>query len=462
MRYMQDKKPTRDTYDVVVLGGGPAGSATALALKRLDPGLRIAMVERTDYSTIRIGETLAPRARALLAELGVWDAFVARSPMKSYGTRAAWGSPEVYENEFIFSPYGNGWHLDRREFDAFLSAEARRAGVEVVLRATAAGQIRREQRWTLTIQAEGGGRHELSAKFVVDATGRHSWFAHSLGVRHQVYDQLAGVFVFFRFDPARAPADTYTSIEACEQGWWYSAMLPDHRMVVAFLGDAPTIRRLNWQTLDGWLSLTASAPHTRGRFAGATSLEKPALWSASSQQLETPAGDDWLTVGDAAGTFDPLSSQGIIKGMRNGIYAARVIHRHLRGDSYALKDYVMVLDREYKGYLDARAAYYRGEQRWPDSAFWRTRHEFITLHPQQLLHLQSVRSERVATRLPEDQVKAIAEICSVPRAASEIVRLVQHRAGHVRSDRDLILALQDLLQLGVLSSANATCSVTNG
>ncbi len=451
MRYMLDKNPTDDAYNVVVLGGGPAGSATALALKRLDPGLRVALVERTDYSAIRIGETLAPPGRALLAELGVWDAFAARSPMKSYGTRAAWGSPELYENEFIFSTHGDGWHLDRREFDAFLSAEAWRAGVEVMLRAKASGQLRREQRWNLTIQGEDSGKRELSARFVVDATGRRSWFAHSQGVRHQVYDRLAGVFAFLRLDPAQACTDTYASIEACEQGWWYSAVLPDHRMVVAFMGDADTIRRLSWQTPEGWRSLTASAPHTRGPMAGAIWSARPALWSASSQRIETPIGDNWLAVGDAAGTFDPLSSQGIIKGMRNGIYAARVIVRHLRGDSNALEKYAAVLGREYNNYLDARAAYYRVEQRWPDSPFWQRRQEVITLHPQQLLRSRVPVHASAATRLPRSQVSMIVDICSVPRTASEVVKQIHGRIGAPHSDRQIVLALQQLAEEGVLT-----------
>jgi 2-polyprenyl-6-methoxyphenol hydroxylase-like FAD-dependent oxidoreductase len=375
------------SYDVVILGGGPAGSATALALKRRDPAWRIALVERTDYSAVRIGETLTPPARALLAELGVWDAFIASSPMQSYGTRAAWGGSELYENEFIFSPYGHGWHLNRREFDALLAAEARRAGVEVMLQAAPSGEPRRDHSWTLTILADDGASHDLNARFVVDATGRRSWFASTQGARHLVYDQLAGAFLFLRFDPAQAPADTYTSVEACQHGWWYTAMLPEQRMVAAFMTDAAELRSLRWRSCEEWRALADSAPHTSERLAIATALGEPALHSACSQRLETPAGDDWLAVGDAASTFDPLSSQGIIKSLRSGIHAAHVIRRHLHGHDGALAEYAAAVGREYTGYLKARAAYYALERRWPHAPFWQRRHQSIALHPQ--LHTAS-------------------------------------------------------------------------
>ena len=129
-------------YDVAILGGGPAGSATALALKQRDPALRVALIEKTGYSALRVGESLPPPARALLTRLGVWEAFVRSSPLNSYGTRAAWGSAELHDNEFIFSPYGNGWHVDRRQFDAILAEEASRAGVELFLHSHARMQGR--------------------------------------------------------------------------------------------------------------------------------------------------------------------------------------------------------------------------------------------------------------------------------------------------------------------------------
>ena len=125
--------PACGSYDVVILGGGPAGSATALALKRSDATCRVALIEKTDYSGLRIGEALPPPAQQPLTELGVWDAFLRRSPLESPGTRAAWGSARFRENQF--SPYGRGIWIGGFRFDArwppsrpaWTSSERRRA-----------------------------------------------------------------------------------------------------------------------------------------------------------------------------------------------------------------------------------------------------------------------------------------------------------------------------------------------
>lgn len=453
---MRESEGGHNTYDVVILGGGPAGTATGIALKRLDSGLRIALIEKSDYSSLRIGETLPPHAQAVLRGLGVWDAFIATSPVMSYGTRAAWGSADPYDNEFIFSLHGNGWHVDRNAFDAMLTAEAINAGVDVHVASVPCGSPRRHQGWTLPVRSNGAAC-ELNARFIVDAAGRHSWFASRLGVRHQVYDQLAAVFVFYQCDQGSA-ADSYSLIEATQRGWWYSAMLPQRRMAIALMTDAPYLRQIQWKSLTEWPSLSASAVHTRRRLEDAFPLGTPMLCSAASQRLECVAGEDWLAVGDAASTFDPLSSQGIIKGLHSGICAARSICRYLRGHKAALVEYANFIDREYSKYLDARSAYYRLEQRWPDSAFWQQRQETIHLGPEHKLQLVSSAAAVpfCTTRLPQEQVRLLMSLCEAPRRASEIAADF-HRRTHGRySNRDVVLTLQQLMSDKVLSTSAGT------
>src|SRR6185295_11868055 len=132
-------------------------------------------------------------------------------------------------------------------------------------------------------------------------------------------------------------------------------------------------RGMRWRTLEQWWELAALAPHTAGRIAGLMPREEPSLHSASSQRLDVCAGDGWLAVGDAASTFDPLSSQGVMNAVQSGIHASRAICRHLSGDLRAVSGYGAALARAYNDYLDQRAAYYALEQRWPDSPFWRCR-----------------------------------------------------------------------------------------
>jgi hypothetical protein len=99
------------------------------------------------------------------------------------------------------------------------------------------------------------------------------------------------------------------------------------------------------------------------------------------------------------------------------------------------------------------------EQRWPDSRFWRCRHEIITLDPMQRLQFipvnqNQVRRLQTPTRLPAADLKRLAELCVQPLRASEVVARFKARNEPVRSDRQVLLALQDLIAGGVLVQAN--------
>jgi flavin-dependent dehydrogenase len=90
--------------------------------------------------------------------------------------------------------------------------------------------------------------------------------------------------------------------------------------------------------------------------------------------LSTVAGTNWLTVGDAALSFDPLSSAGIAKGLRWGIGAAAVIRRQLDGERGVCTIYQREVYTAFNDYLRTQATDYRMEARWPQSTFWRRRH----------------------------------------------------------------------------------------
>ncbi len=356
-----------ERYDVAVLGGGPAGAAAALSLRQLRPALRVVLVEASRYTAWRVGETLSPGCRELLAGLGCWEAFLGEGFLESYGTRAAWGGGEIYDHEFLFSARGNGWHVDRARFDAMLCAAAQAAGAEILAETRFAGAERLDGGWSLALRRRGD-RQSIAASWVIDATGRTTAFAVRQGARRVAADKLVGVAVRFR----AAGSDASTLVEAQPDGWWYSAALPESGLIVAWMSDADLVRRQGLSDRARWFQQLAQSRHTVARVKEATAEAGPIVRAAHSQRLSAFGGDGWVAAGDAACTFDPLSSQGILKALRTGKIASFVALDGLEGRA-SLARYERLLEAEYQQYLETRAGFYGEERRWPASPFWARR-----------------------------------------------------------------------------------------
>lgn len=361
---------------VVILGGGPAGCATALSL--LAAGVaptEIVLIEASRHAHDRIGESIPPDCRRLLAELGVLDAFSSEGHEPSHGSASSWGSDELGYNDFVFNPYGHGWHLDRRRFDAWLLAEVEARGVEVrtglrfldVVEHGAAGA------W-LALGDAHGERERIHARLVVDATGARSHYARRMGARRRELDRLVSVAAFFRL-PAGAEFSRRTLLEAVEYGWWYTARLPDRRIATALASSHALFKQHRFDRAQAWLEALVRTRHVIGQLAAcepeAGSLS---VCTAPSFVLDRVVGEHWLAVGDAASAYDPISAQGIFKALGDGLLAGRTIVEVLAGRSDALASYQQDVEQRFDAYAQQRADYYAREQRWPDSPFWRERH----------------------------------------------------------------------------------------
>ena len=111
--------------DVVILGGGPAGSSVAISL--LQKKYTVSIIEKTDFSSFRIGETISPGVTGLLRKLGMDDKIL-NVHLPSYTNKSVWGSHEPGENNFFYNPSGHGWHLNRMVFDRQLADHAANLG----------------------------------------------------------------------------------------------------------------------------------------------------------------------------------------------------------------------------------------------------------------------------------------------------------------------------------------------
>jgi flavin-dependent dehydrogenase len=345
---------------------------TAAALAR--EGASVVILERGDDRGDKPGESIPPAARPLLERLGLWDQLARDRHRPCHGNRSSWGSDGADELPFLFTPYGHGWHVDRRRFEQLLQQRAIDAGVVRRTRTRVVDATSNASGWRL--RCDDGA--EVEAVFAVDATGRASWLARRAGARRVVDDTLVALVAFLENDGGDRP-DSFTLVEAVEQGWWYTAVVPDGRLAAMFVTDpgvvhargvdACAVHARAARTAHGWESLLAAAPRTRDRIAqhGYTLRTSPRYVDAGSARLEAVAGDGWLAVGDAALALDPLSSHGIGSALAGGIDAAAAI---VSGSTH---EYSRKLDILWSAYRTTRRATYAIEQRWKDSPFWQRR-----------------------------------------------------------------------------------------
>ncbi|GKT24578.1 tryptophan 7-halogenase [Acidovorax sp. SUPP3334] len=406
---METFKPApqaEQAFDVAIAGGGPAGAACAIPLARA--GLRVLLADGGGERAFRIGEGLPPLVRSLLDDLGVLDRVMADGHRPSYGTLAYWGGLAGHANDTLRQLHGEGLQLDRVRFDGTLRAAAAEAGCEVALathvqigdadEAASKAGARTETGaepalgtgpvagpgpdalpppgapHRLQLRRPGEPLSPVTARWLIDATGRVAAQACRLGASRRHYDRLLAFYQRLRSD-TRTDLDGRTWVEAVEDGWWYSVLLPSGERVVAFLGDADLMDRRAlledcglWQHLQRTTHLGALCAEHGYRPHGATQGA-----DACSAELDRAAGANWLAVGDAALAFDPLSSKGIGNALYTGLRAAQALLACESGDLQATERYADHLRDIHRVYRKQLQGFYAMETRWPDSAFWARR-----------------------------------------------------------------------------------------
>ena len=302
-------EPPLARFDVLVVGGGPAGSTLGVMLARA--GRDVVVAERTDFETERPGETVPPDTAWALAAAGLDTGLLDDGHLPNPGVLSAWGAGEPLETDFLFQPQGDGRHLDRRRFDRALVESARAAGARVLTSTTVSALRRRDAGWVATLTRDGRSI-VAEARYLVLATGRDAFVpCHGFG-RRIVVDRLVALAAYVDVEGLDV-GDRRLVVEATAEGWWYTAPLPGGRRVITWITDAdeaaaatPVDRRALWTRR------RASAVHVTRACPRTPECARVVAFSATVAHADSVVGPGWARVGDAALAPDPLSGQGVV------------------------------------------------------------------------------------------------------------------------------------------------------
>jgi flavin-dependent dehydrogenase len=324
-------------HDVLVIGGGPAGSVAATALAQA--GLQVRLIESAHFPRYHIGESLTPSCRTVLDAIGI------SKTLDSHGFVLKHGGAFRWDSDAWFFDWGtqlgiNSWQVDRAEFDQLLLDHARASGVAVSTGLTAKSVSFTGDRPTSVLCAPDDGEPQAIGGFghLIDATGRTGLLsARHFGTR-RAEPTLRNIAIWGYWSGTTVLPDTPSggiNIISSPEGWYWIIPLAGNRTSIGFVTrkDHFAGRRPAFSSVDEmYHALIDESATVRGLVDGAQDIGPVRVETDYSYTAERFCGPGYTIVGDAACFLDPLLSTGVHLALYSALNAAACIASVGRGE----------------------------------------------------------------------------------------------------------------------------------
>jgi len=341
----------RNEVDVVVIGGGPAGSTVSTLIAQ--KGYRVELFERETFPRFHIGESLIPETYWVLERLDMLPKmrqshFVKKYSVQFVNSRGSNSAPFYFWDN---KPHecSQTWQVVRSEFDQMMLANAREHGVmahegvrvhDVIFEAGRAVGVRIKSAAAQGAATGGDGFTEVRAKVVVDASGQNGLLMNRLNLR--IWDPTLNKGAIWAYwegayrDSGKDEGATLVIQTGNKNGWFWYIPLPDNIVSCGVVAHFDYLFKGRGPYADTYDQEVENCPGVKERLAAATRVTGYFATKDYSYRSKQVSGDGWVLVGDAFGFLDPLYSSGVLLALKSGQLAADAIVEGIeKGDTSA-------------------------------------------------------------------------------------------------------------------------------
>jgi len=332
-----------ESFDCIVIGGGPAGSTTATLVA--DAGGKTLLLERETMPRFHVGESLMPETYWIFERLGVLEKMRRSTFVKKVSVQFVSGSGRESQ-PFFFKDHdprdsSQTWQVLRSEFDQMLFENAAEKGADCRDEVRVLDVLMDGPRATgVKVQTADGSTHEIDAAVIVDASGMQTMLAGKLDlVVPNPQLRKAAIWGYYegaRRDPGENGGATVILHTKTKSAWFWFIPLADEISSVGVVGDVDYLLKDRGTPEQVFEEELVNCTGVLSRLVEAHLVSKFRVAREFSYRTKQWAGDGWVLVGDALGFIDPIYSSGVYFALKSGELAADAITEGLAaGDTSA-------------------------------------------------------------------------------------------------------------------------------
>jgi len=329
-------------FDVVIIGAGPAGSIAAARL--IQDGLKVLILERSEFPRFVIGESLLPKCMDYLEKVDMIDCLEAMNFQIKSGV-TFYHEDEICDFHFKERSVP-GWEytyqVKRADFDLALVNEVIKRDVDVRYKSSVTDVSFSADHQVVSYENEQGEKLKVSAKFVMDASGYGRVLPRMLGLDKPI-DSIPRGAVFAHLKDSKRTDKALNNIFVHSfnnnSSWIWSIPFSDGTASVGIVGDVNFVNSCHEEDSKKFKELVCEFPGLDGRFVDEEFLFEAKKLINYGASVEKMHGEGYVLCGNATEFIDPIFSSGVTLAIASGYEAADLVAKKLKGEEVDFEDY---------------------------------------------------------------------------------------------------------------------------